>query len=194
MRAPGGGVTGRGPGADPADRFTRAPPGGCQICAIVVKNSLVGPPERTLATPGPRNVLGRAFRAPLGVTWDAFGVRFGSAEPRLGVNCGSNLNLLAIDGRFYCVLSIRCATWEFVSQHYNFNACKPSCSKLFRGLRQGAQAFGHLLVDRCPIPISPLPQSGALAPQFPLFYSKPRIGPGRCRVPSGVRSGVPSGV
>ena len=29
------------------------------------------PPERTLAAPGPRSVLGRAFRASLGVTWGA---------------------------------------------------------------------------------------------------------------------------
>ena len=59
------------------------------------------PPERTLATPGPRSVLGRAFRAHLGVTWGAFGTPFGSAEPRLKVNWGSNSNLLGVNWRFF---------------------------------------------------------------------------------------------
>ena len=26
------------------------------------------------------------------------------------------------------------STWEYISQHYNFNACKPSCSRFFFGV------------------------------------------------------------
>ena len=43
-------------------------------------------PERTLAAPGPRSVLGRALRTPLGVTWGVIGGRFGYAGLSLEVN------------------------------------------------------------------------------------------------------------
>ena len=108
-------------------------------------------PDRILAAPGPRSVLGRALRTPLGVTWGVIGGRFGYAGLSLEVNLRRNfanvlilhresISLEKTSQRHCFFLPMRPATWEFFCQHCNFNACKPNCSRFFSG--SAAEAAG----------------------------------------------------